>query len=731
MAETATQAADRSTSQANRSAVEADLADRAKENARAHAGVAREQSAAAGSFATRAESAYSETKQLLDRAVENPGGPVTPALAAPALEGAALFAFGNSYVFGDQEVAGSKFVDRVHSRLKTRSLANYGRNGWSSAGIANTVLQTWNVGTRGLVILNIIVNDAQYFGARENVVAYTQRNTRTILDILCAGASLSETSAQLSYGGSGWAPVSDAVYRGGTAMRTATVGDFVDVVVAGSSAQLLTRAVASTTGGTVTAISSVDGALLKTWDLGNAIEAAPMSLRVDGLANGSTVRYTLTAGDGFAVDQLLQRNPNPPTIVLLREGPVTGWFAGPFVGDVEGGNAALRTLSTALEQLSPEYPTLLLTSQAGPRGWDRNTMLVPPIGSALGGLHPNPKGSAAIAEEILLTLGAPAFREGLNELAAPFVAVAGVPSFVPAGGATAPARVFGLTLTASGSSITASWTAPSTNGSAITDYLVEYRLSSASSWTTWTHTASTATTAQITVDTTGTYEVRVSAKNAIGTGAASAVASKAVTIVTVYSRDTFNRADTTPLAVPVSAPSTLGSTEVGSYAWSSRSTVGSGATIAIASGAMQAARPGGSDLIATMDDGQANGLWSWIAPTTGSPDVGYVIRDNGTSFIMGWGGGGLGTSVYRLMFWTGSAYQQLAIATSKTVGLGDEVKIRAVGNDISLIVNGETVCSVTTTSNSAATRSGMRFATHATNTALQVARHDFFEHTSA
>ena len=76
--------------------------------------------------------------------------------------------------------------------------------------------------------------------------------------------------------------------------------------------------------------------------------------------------------------------------------------------------------------------------------------------------------------------------------------------------------------------LTATFAAPdSDGGTAITDYRVEYKRSSAGSWSTLNHSASAATlTYTINGLTNGTsYDVRVSAVNAVGTGSASAKSS--------------------------------------------------------------------------------------------------------------------------------------------------------------------------------------------------------------
>lgn len=96
---------------------------------------------------------------------------------------------------------------------------------------------------------------------------------------------------------------------------------------------------------------------------------------------------------------------------------------------------------------------------------------------------------------------------------------------VVAQAATAPAIVTGLTSTpgAAAGSIDLTWTAPASNGSPITDYLVEYSSDGGVTWQTFAHPVSTATSITVTGLTAGTqYQFRVKAVNSIGSAAASA-----------------------------------------------------------------------------------------------------------------------------------------------------------------------------------------------------------------
>jgi len=102
----------------------------------------------------------------------------------------------------------------------------------------------------------------------------------------------------------------------------------------------------------------------------------------------------------------------------------------------------------------------------------------------------------------------------------PYVTITGV---APSAGATAPNAPTGLALTIDDDTndLVLDWTAPASDGgAAITDYLIEVKLSSGSTWTTVSHAPFTGTSFAIYTGLTDgqTYDVRVSAINAQGTG---------------------------------------------------------------------------------------------------------------------------------------------------------------------------------------------------------------------
>ena len=92
---------------------------------------------------------------------------------------------------------------------------------------------------------------------------------------------------------------------------------------------------------------------------------------------------------------------------------------------------------------------------------------------------------------------------------------------------TTPGQATGLNAVSGDAQMTLSWSAPSSNGgTAVTDYLIEYRLSSATSWTVLSDGVSTALSVSVGGLTNGSlYQFRVAAINAVGTGSVSGIAS--------------------------------------------------------------------------------------------------------------------------------------------------------------------------------------------------------------
>ncbi len=167
--------------------------------------------------------------------------------------------------------------------------------------------------------------------------------------------------------------------------------------------------------------------------------------------------------------------------------------------------------------------------------------------------------------------------------------------------ATTPGIPTSLAGVAASGQTALTWTAPvSTGGSAITDYVVEYKLSSDLSWTTFADGTSATASATVTGLTNGSsYDFRVSATNSAGTGSVSDTATATYVIVP---------------GVPTSLTGTAGNGQV-SLTWTAPASTG-GATI--------------TDYVVEYNDG---GGWSTFADGTSTTASATVTGlTNGTSY---------------------------------------------------------------------------------------------------
>jgi hypothetical protein len=615
----------------------------------------------------------------------------TYAQVIPSLEAVNLTAFGHSYIFGDQEVAGSKWVDRVASRGRTLAITNRGVNGFRSTQTAQKVLQTWTPGSRGLVLLQSIVNDVRVFQGAANGPATTREAFRAILAYLTSLAAQQEGSGNLQFVGS-WSTVVDANASGGNVKKTTTIGDYVDVAWNGDSCYVLTQFTSSATAGTVTATRSTTQSVISTTDTGGYYETTPAVIPLTGFGAGDhTVRLKLTAGTAFVVDALLVPNPAPPVIVIAKEGPVLK-FNGSYVGTEAAGNTALLTNYTpAIDTVTAQFPTVLVTPQGGPAGWDANTMTV------ADGLHPNQKGSANIADAVMKVLGKPAFAEGLNALGALPAVTTPVPTYV-AGTPAAPFQVTGLATRTGDTTVNLSWTAPPNGGATITDYAIQYRIG-AGSWTTFAHTASTATSIDVTGLTNGTtYGFQVAAVNSVGTGTYSAEVTGQP--VTHFFVDDFNRADA----------STLGTTSFGGKTYAIAAGTVAAPTTPVWSIASGKAYTSSSqaDATAIITSGSADGTLEMVISTqsTGYGDSGLVSRyqDQDNFWLLY---ADKTAAKYKVMKKSGGVYSTL-VTTAVNLVDGDVLKTVMAGNVQTWFVNGVQVHTVTDAAFATSVKHGMR-----------------------
>jgi hypothetical protein len=244
-----------------------------------------------------------------------------------------------------------------------------------------------------------------------------------------------------------------------------------------------------------------------------------------------------------------------------------------------------------------------------------------------------------------------------------------------------------------GTSILLSWLGVAGNGNYTmpTDYKIEYKKTTANTWTTWAHTASPNQSATITgLATNAAYQFRVSGINSKGTGTASAAVNEKLPSIA----DTFNRADTA---------TGIGTTTTGAKVWSG---TGIPSRFKITSNQLQAIY-GGNDAAATVNPGTANYTVQATNKVTGAADAGLVGRyTDDNNYWLVFGGTATGTK-YSLAKKVGGGFNWVS-TTNVTPTAGDVVQLIFNGNTITLKVNGVTLASTTDTFNNTATLTGFR-----------------------
>jgi len=137
------------------------------------------------------------------------------------------------------------------------------------------------------------------------------------------------------------------------------------------------------------------------------------------------------------------------------------------------------------------------------------------------------------------------------------------------GEATEPDAPSSLVATPASTQMALSWVAPESNGASITDYLVEYKLSTEpTTWTTFADGTSTTASAIVTGLTNGTsYDFRVSAINSVGTGAVSSTvtATPALAVPTAPQSLLAGSSENTQSTLTWSAPLSDGGASITDY----------------------------------------------------------------------------------------------------------------------------------------------------------------------
>lgn len=252
----------------------------------------------------------------------------------------------------------------------------------------------------------------------------------------------------------------------------------------------------------------------------NAVTIAPASgQNIDGFANFTTTeaKATVTLAAHTTGWQ-----------VVARSGAVTGTAAAVATapGQVTGLTATPGDTTVSLSWVAPTNGGSAITDyrieqQIGAAAF---TVVVDGVGTGTSYIVPSLTNGTAYIYRV----------SAINAIGTGLPSATTTATPVAPAAATAPGQVTGLTATPASGQVALSWTAPATGGSAITDYVVQFR-TGAAAFAAFADGVSTGTTATVTGLTNGTaYDFRVAAVNAVGTGVFSATAASTPAVPAGY-----------------------------------------------------------------------------------------------------------------------------------------------------------------------------------------------------
>ena len=276
--------------------------------------------------------------------------------------------------------------------------------------------------------------------------------------------------------------------------------------------------VVGTAGNTQVSVAFTAPAVLGTGTISYTATSSPSSLTttgsssplvVTGLSNGTPYTFTVTASNAFgsttsdtsaSVTPIpVPGTPNAPTVTRGDTSVALSWTA-----PSNGGSA----ITDYLVQYSSDSGSNWTTFADGTSASTTATVT---------GLT---NGTSYVFRIAAVNIAG----SGLYSSASSAVTPAGVPA-TP----SAP------TPTAGNASVSLSWTAPSANGSAITDYLVYYATSAGGSYTLFGDGTSTSTSATVTGLSNGTaYYFKIIAVNSVGNSALSAASTSSTPVAPPY-----------------------------------------------------------------------------------------------------------------------------------------------------------------------------------------------------
>ncbi|MBF4613281.1 hypothetical protein [Curtobacterium sp. VKM Ac-1376] len=251
----------------------------------------------------------------------------------------------------------------------------------------------WVPGTKALVVLQALINSARQNGATAIDITSAINSARGIMALVNASEIVQDTDARIVKSATTW-QVGTGFFAGGTAQYSSTVGSYFEYVVPADRDVFIATVCrgAGTAGAVVNITDQTAGTTLVTGLDLSASSIANASIyvwRTPASARGHTVRFTKTGGTSLYIDAVLPVSPNPPPVLWMKEPYLANYAASTQFPN--GSDAALDAFNAIVDQMSAEFPNLIVADPNQAGYWDKaNDVLSDQV-------HPNEQGHYHLA----------------------------------------------------------------------------------------------------------------------------------------------------------------------------------------------------------------------------------------------------------------------------------------------------------------------------------------------
>jgi hypothetical protein len=314
-------------------------------------------------------------------------------------------------------------------------------------------IQPWQPGTKGMVLLQAMLNSLGVEGATPQALQNARNGLRAAGAFISASQRFElDTSARWTYSGT-WATSSATPSASGTTWRSTTQQNaYIEFVAPSVDSYLILigKSGAADTGPVVAITDRTTGGSLGTLDLSQqttaAVNVIPHAYRIPAALGGHLLRFTKSDAttNSLAVDVLLPQAAQPVPLLMMKE---------PYLNDYSTStafpsrsDAAIDAFNALIDEVALEFGNIIVADPNGSGYWDKTAHVVPD------GVHPNVAGNIALYRTAIDAISAWAARRQVALILNAQAAVVDT---------AAPTAPTGLTASGAANAVNLAWTGSS------------------------------------------------------------------------------------------------------------------------------------------------------------------------------------------------------------------------------------------------------------------------------